>query len=191
MGVEKATLSINSKPLIRWAYDAATRFALRIYVSVHDEETITHYSPLLPPEATFVKDVYDGPRSALLALLSGFTSIEEETIAVIPTDSPFVSERVMTYMVSRAKGFDLVVPMWPDGKVEAIHAIYSRLRTTPILQHLWSEGTLEVKEIPKYARTLFVGTENLQELDPSLISLVDADTPGEFQSLRLISTGIH
>jgi molybdopterin-guanine dinucleotide biosynthesis protein A len=191
MGVEKAILSINSKPLIRWAYDAATRFAPRIYVSVHDEETIVHYSPLLPPEAVFVKDLYDGPRSALLALLSGFTSIKEETIAVIPTDSPFVSEKVMTYMVSKAKGFDLVLPMWPDGKVEAIHAIYSRPSTIPILQHLWSEGTLEVKEIPKHTRTLFIGTENLQELDPPLISLVDADTPSEFQFLRSISAGVQ
>ncbi len=191
MGVEKAILSINSKPLIRWAYDAATRFTPRIYVSVHDEETIIHYSPLLPPEATFVKDLYDGPRSALLALLSGFTSIEEETIAVIPTDSPFVSEKVMTYMASKAKGFDLVVPIWPDGKVEAIHAIYSRLRTTPILQHLWSEGILEVKEIPRYTRTLFIGTEDLQELDPTLVSLVDADTPSEFQTLKSISAGIQ
>ena len=186
MGEEKATLTIESKPLIRWAYDAATRFSHHIYVSIHDDNTLKRYKRLLPDQAIFVKDIHDGPRSALLALLSSFASITEETVAVMPVDSPFVDEKLMIQMLGRAKDFNLIIPMWPDGKLEAIHAVYARQNMTPTLQDLWSKGILELREIPRLTKTtLFIATEDLSESDAQLLSLRDADTPKEFDALKI------
>jgi hypothetical protein len=55
----------------------------------------------------------------------------------------------------------------------------------PVLEDLWKNATLEVWQIAKKSKkTLFMSTEILAELDPTLLSLQDADTPGEFESLK-------
>jgi molybdopterin-guanine dinucleotide biosynthesis protein A len=185
MGREKATLSIESKQLIGWAYEAANGFADHVYVSVHDGNGIDHLKPALPPETTYILDLYDNPRSVLLALLSSFRQMQEEHIAVLPVDSPFMNPNVMMRMVSSCREYDSVIPLWPDGKLEAIHAIYNRKTTLPVLEDLWKNTTLEVWQIAKKCKkTLFMSTEILAELDPSLLSLQDADTPVEFESLK-------
>ena len=120
MGREKATLSIESKQLIGWAYEAANGFADHVYVSVHDGNGIDHLKPALPPETTYILDLYDNPRSVLLALLSSFRQMQEEHIAVLPVDSPFMNPNVMMRMVSSCREYDSVIPLWPDGKLEAI-----------------------------------------------------------------------
>lgn len=185
MGREKATLTIESKPLITWAYDAAKGFADRVYISTHDNEGSNHLRPFLPPTTTYLIDLYDGPRSALLALLSSFRQIREENVAVIPVDSPFMNPELMSKMISRCEEYDSVIPLWPDGKLEAIHAVYNRVTVLPVLEDLWKSKTLELWQIPrKCKRTLFMSTESLAELDPFLLSLLDADTPEEFKALK-------
>jgi molybdopterin-guanine dinucleotide biosynthesis protein A len=185
MGREKATLTIESKPLVSWAYDAASRFADRVYVSTHDDKGVSRLRPMLPSETTYLLDLYDGPRSVLLALLSSFRQIHQEHVTVLPVDSPFMNPNVMTEMISKCKEFDLVIPQWPDGRLEAIHAVYNRKTILPVLEDLWKSKTLELWQIAKKSKkTLFISTETLAELDPSLLSLLDADTPGEFEALK-------
>jgi molybdopterin-guanine dinucleotide biosynthesis protein A len=185
MGKEKAILTIESKPLITWAYDAATRFADHVYISIHDDGGTSRLKSLLPPETIFLTDSYDSPRSVLLALLSCFRQIHEEHVAIFPVDSPFMSSYVMTKMISRSEQFDSVIPQWPDGKLEAIHAVYNRKTVLPLIEDLWKSKTLELWQIAKKCKkTLFISTESLAELDPSLLSLLDADTPEEFETLR-------
>ena len=184
MGREKSSLLIESRPLIAWAYQTACRFTSHVYISVHDSKMIGRLSPLLPANTTFLTDIYDGPRSVLLALLSCLTEVRENRVAVFPVDSPFIDKNLVMKMISRSHEFDLTIPIWPDGKLEIIHAIYNRQAVLPIIQDLWNEGTLELWQIPKRTRrTLFVATEELAELDTSLLSLRDADTPDEFDSL--------
>ncbi|MGA1974207.1 MAG: molybdenum cofactor guanylyltransferase [Conexivisphaerales archaeon] len=188
MGQEKATLMIKSRPLISWAYDAANRFTNHIYISSHDESMTNRFRPLLPADVVFIADLYDGPRSVLLALLSSFQSIKEEYIIVFPVDSPLIRPNLMAEMVSKSKEFDLVIPVWPDGKLEAIHAVYDREATLPVIRDLWHSRTLELWQIAKHAKkTLFISTERLAELDPGLVSLLDADTPDEFETLKSVA----
>jgi molybdopterin-guanine dinucleotide biosynthesis protein A len=190
MGREKATLTIESKPLISWAYDAARKFTDHVYVSTHDDRGADRLRLLLPPKTTYLLDLYDGPRSVLLALLSCFRQIHEEYIAVLPVDSPFMNPNVMMEMISKCQGYDLVIPLWPDGKLEAIHAVYNRMTTLPVLEDLWRIKTLELWQIAKRSRkTLFMSTENLAELDHPLLSLLDADTPEEFKALKEAKSG--
>jgi molybdopterin-guanine dinucleotide biosynthesis protein A len=192
MGREKATLTIESKPLVSWAYEAAKGFSDQIYVSTHDAKGAERLAPLLPPATTYILDLFDGPRSVLLALLSCFRQIHEEYIAVLPVDSPFMSPNVMAEMISKCQGYDLVIPLWPDGKLEAIHAVYNRKTTLPVLEELWRTQTLELWQIAKKSKkTLFMSTENLIELDQSLLSLLDADTPEEFEALRKARFGLN
>jgi molybdopterin-guanine dinucleotide biosynthesis protein A len=190
MGREKATLTIESRPLVRWAYEAANGFANQVYVSTHDDKGAERLSPLLPPRTAYLLDLFDGPRSVLLALLSCFRQIHEEYIAVLPVDSPFMNPNVMIEMISKCQGYDLVIPLWPDGNLEAIHAVYNRRTTLPVLEELWRTKTLELWQIAKRSRkTLFMSTENLAELDHTLLSLLDADTPEEFEALKEARSG--
>jgi molybdopterin-guanine dinucleotide biosynthesis protein A len=92
-------------------------------------------------------------------------------------------------MITKSTGFDLVIPIWPDGKLEAIHAVYNRKNIMPVLTDLWRNQTLELWRIAKNARrTLFVPTEELAETDPPLLSLLDADTAEEFEALTTAKT---
>jgi molybdopterin-guanine dinucleotide biosynthesis protein A len=186
---EKATLTIQSKSLIEWTFGAASEFTDRVYVSVHDNDMISRFRSLLPPRTEYIVDIQEGPRSVLLALLSSFPRIKEEYVAVIPVDSPLITPGTITTLVSKSKEFELVVPMWPDGKLEAIHAVYNREAILPTIQTLWSEGKLELREIPRRTKnTLFLSTETLSKEDPALLSLLDADTPEEFEMLKLART---
>ena len=185
MGREKATLVVESRPLVDWAYVAAKGFTDQVYISTHDERSTDYLRPWLPSGTTYLLDLYDGPRSVLLALLSCFRQIQEELIAVLPVDSPFMNPNVMIEMISKCQVYDLVIPIWPNGRLEAIHAVYNRETILPVLEDLWRDGILELRQIAKRAKkTLFISTENLAELDPSLLSLRDADTPEEFEALK-------
>lgn len=187
MGKDKAILEIDEKPLIGWAVGTIAKITDHIYVSVHDNQTAHHFQSLLRHEVTYIIDRYDGPRSVMLALLSSFSVIKERHVIVFPVDSPFLSTHLISAMTPKAPYFDLVIPMWPNGKIEVIHGIYDKETIFPIVETLWSEGTLDLQSLVRHTRTtLFLGTEQLAEADPMLLSLMDADTPEEFESLKSV-----
>ena len=83
----------------------------------------------------------------------------------------------------------MVIPAWPDGRLEAIHAVYNRKTILPVLEDLWQTKTLELWQVTKHAhKTLFLATEELAEVDPKLLSFLDADTPSEFKTLESIES---
>jgi len=178
-------MTIDSKPLIEWITRASAAITNRIYISVHDNQTASRFKAILPYNLTYLVDTFSSPRSVMLALASSFPQIKEQHIAVFPVDSPFVSPKLVRLMISKSPGYDLVIPMWPDGRIEAIHGIYDRKAASHAVEELWSKHKLDLQSLVRQThKALFIGTEELAESDPTLLSLLDADTPNEFELLR-------
>jgi len=192
MGTDKATMILNGKPLVSWVYENASKLGMKVYISVHDKTFVDKISHFVPDKANYLLDLHDGPRSPLLALLSSFSQIEEDYIAVFPVDSPFINADTIKNLFLNNKEFDAIIPTWPDGKTEQIHAIYSRKKILPILKELWAHQKLDLHEILKHTKTvLFIGTETLQKGDPQLLTLKDADTQQEFKILEYFAANTH
>jgi molybdopterin-guanine dinucleotide biosynthesis protein A len=188
MGSDKATLPFKGKPLIRWVYDAARRFTDKIYISIHDESSFQRLSNILPPDVRFIYD-NEGPRSVMLGLISSLPQIKEELVLILPTDSPLVDPAFLIRLAALATEYDAVIPMWPDGRIEAIHAAYRNSTTRVVVSQLWHNNTLELHKIPRsLSRVLFVGTETLNHTYSLTNSLIDADTPEELAALLSLQT---
>jgi molybdopterin-guanine dinucleotide biosynthesis protein A len=185
---DKTLLRLKGIPLIEWVFEAATKISNHIYISVHEHSKAEVFSKLLKGNVTYLVDDYDGPRSVLLGLLSSFRKIREDFVSIVPADSPFVKQEALEHIIRLIDGFDAAIPMWPDGRIEAIHATYRREAILPTLEKAWEQHTLELNELVKHIdRIAFVGTETFTTFDPLLTFLLDADTPTEFERLDVIA----
>lgn len=177
MGTDKTMMPFLGKPMYQHALASAQRTPYKIYVSVRDHRDAEKLRPLTP-NGQIIVDKANLPHSPLSGIVSTAQHINEQQTFVFPADSPIVNPDLVDYIFHFLNRFDCCVPMWPDGTVEAIHAAYNtQTLRTPIAPNI------EVRALPRLIKnTLFIGTETLKQIDETLISLKDIDTPQDLQS---------
>jgi len=59
------------------------------------------------------------------------------------------------------KGYDALVPRWPDGSLEPLHAVYSKKKTIPVIEELLKNGVRDVKSIFPQMKVCYLDAETL------------------------------
>ncbi len=141
---DKALARLSGKPLIVHDFESVNEVVDEIVICVNDETRKARYSKILSEyNIKDVKIVADEKISHIsgpnVAIHTGLKFIEAAYCFTLPCDMPMFKPAVIEYLFNNAKNCDVLVPMWPDGRLETLTAILktsSSLNITNALCHL-------------------------------------------------------
>lgn len=186
MGQSKAMLLFDGTPLITHVVaNLRPLFADIVVVAAPGQEL-----PSLP--ATVVRDdvAYQGPVGGICY---GLAAAAADVCFVTACDSAFLSQRLISHLVSQIPDYDVVVPHWQD-RLQPLHAVYRR-RLLPIVREQLSRGELRVVSLFDKVRTRTIDEAEIRRFDPEGLSFFNMNTPEDYalavQRLRAIECKVE
>jgi molybdopterin-guanine dinucleotide biosynthesis protein A len=166
MAVDKAALPVAGVP-------GATRIA-RLLDSLCEEVLLVGGSP--PPGAPGrpVPDE-DGPRSALLGVVSALAAAAAPRVLVVATDLPLLSPDLLLALVALPPA-DAVVPRTPDG-AHPLCGLYTREAVLPVARANLAAGRLALSAVLDAVDTAWLEGAELALVDPDGSALLNANHP--------------
>ena len=178
-GQDKGVLELAGKPLIRRVVDAVAGLVDEVVVVTNSEERIARYAEVMGGGVRFVVDVCEA-RSPLIGALSGFGAARGEYSLLLPFDTPFVSGAVVSLLFELCEGRAAVIPRWPNGYIEPLHAVYQTRLALEAAEGAVAEGRLQVRALIERLRGVrYVSTMVVQQLDPGLLTFFNVNTPAD------------
>ena len=172
MGSNKAFLKYGDTTFIEHQVMMLSKIFDEIILSANDANIYT--SLKLP----VVSDVIPG-KGPLSGICAGLKSATSSHAFVIACDMPFVDEKLILYLKSQINGYDVVVPKTSRG-LEPMHAFYSKNCIQP-MYHCIEEGRLRIIDFFSEVKVKIVDEKEFAGLDASLQSLVNLNTPEEYE----------
>ncbi len=121
LGRSKALETINGRILIEHVIERLKPLTDDILVVTSQEQcnlSVTY------KEETLI-DLYPD-KGPLGGIYTGLLASRSSRSLVVACDMPFLNIELLHYMVKQSRDFDVVVPRLEDGKLEPLHAIYSK-----------------------------------------------------------------
>jgi molybdopterin-guanine dinucleotide biosynthesis protein A len=176
MGTPKAMLPFDGEPLIVHVVGALHRLFDEIVVVAAPEQDL----PAMP--VTLVHDdvSYQGPVGGLCY---GLRAATREICFATSCDSAFLNEGLISHLVSRIPGHDVVAPLW-EGRLQPLHAVYRR-SVLPRLEEQLSRGELRLVSLFDRVPTLTIEEDEIRRFDPEGLSFFNMNTPQDYdEALR-------
>ena len=98
-GRDKAAYHLGEKPLIRHVTDKIVEIVDKIVVVTNSIDQKKTLERLLNPKIEVVIDKYEG-ESALVGAYTGFGQVKSQYSLLLSCDTPFISQKIMTYLFS-------------------------------------------------------------------------------------------
>jgi molybdopterin-guanine dinucleotide biosynthesis protein A len=104
---------------------------------------------------------------------------------LLPVDTPLVKVEMIQILVELRAGHGAVVPSWPSGNVEPLHAVYRS-------EHAYAQGLKALEEgkrrmqdlLDALHNVLYVSTLVLEKYDPELKTFVNFNTEEDLRRLE-------
>jgi molybdopterin converting factor small subunit len=97
---------------------------------------------------------------------------------VTACDSAFLNPRLVSYLVSQAAEYDIVVPHW-EGRFQPLHAVYRR-SVLPHLEEQLARNELRPVYLFDKVRTRTVREDEIRRFDPDGSSFFNMNTPEDY-----------
>ena len=138
MGRDKATFMIGEKALVNRVYDEAVKVFKEVII------ISSHHESLSGIDAPIYKDMLpiQGP---IVGIVSALMYASNPYVFVFACDMPFISEESIRYMISEAKGEDLIIPKTKGG-YEPLYAIYGKSCMAHLFK-LIEHGRLLIRDV--------------------------------------------
>lgn len=182
MGRNKALLPLGDRMMVRRIVDAIAEIADEVVVVVSGRQDPEEYRRVLPPTVRLTADTAE-QQSPVVGISSGLSALTSEYACVLSCDVPFVKPMVLDYLFKRAEGEDAAIPIWPDGLIEPLQAVY---RVEPT--RLAAKEAVEADElkntdmIKRLERVKYVSVEELRAFDKELLSFFNVNTLDEYRT---------
>jgi molybdopterin-guanine dinucleotide biosynthesis protein A len=179
-GQDKGVLELGGKPLIRCVTDVVGSLVDEVVVVTNSRERVVRYSEVIGG-VRFVVDVCES-RSPLIGALTGFGVARGEYSLLLPFDTPFVSGEVVSLLFELCQGRAAVIPRWPNGYIEPLHAVYRTGLALEAAEGAVAEGRLQVRALIERLRGVrYVSTLVVRQLDPELLTFFNVNTPADLE----------
>jgi molybdopterin-guanine dinucleotide biosynthesis protein A len=180
-GQDKGVLELSHKPLIRHVVDAVSPVVDETVVVTNSQERVAKYAKLTRSDVKFAVDVCEF-RSPLVGALTGFGVAHGEYSLLLPVDTPFVSREVVSLLFELCLNRMAVIPRWPNGHIEPLHAVYHTCQALEAAKCAVAEEKLNVRAmIEKLRGVRYVSTLVVQQLDPELRTFFNINTPADLE----------
>ena len=188
---DKALAELAGKSLLVHAVENVQGVVDEVAVCVNDQQRKEKYADLL--EKHGLKDIrivvdeqIRGISGPTLAIMSGLKAIQADYCLTLPCDMPFLQPKVAEYIFNQAEGFQVVVPMWPNGRLETLMMVLERPSALEITETLCLLNRPRSDDIPRGAsKTLLVSpVKEIKNVDPELKSFININSRQDLKSLQ-------
>ena len=176
-GKDKGMVTLAGEPLISHVVDAIRKIVDETIIVTSSCERAAKYEEIIPGSVKFIEDIgkSNGP---LIGALTGFGVASGKYAIVLPFDTPFVSREVVSLLFELCKDRSAVIPRWPNGQIEPLHAIYQVQLAITAAETAVAVGRLDMRGmIERMHGVRFVSTIALQEFDHELKFFFNINTP--------------
>ncbi|MCW3982862.1 MAG: molybdenum cofactor guanylyltransferase [Candidatus Bathyarchaeota archaeon] len=192
---DKALAEIDGTPLLVHVIKNLRDIVDEVAVCTNTKDRQTTYAKTLETygvdNVEFVLDPQNSPvKGPLLAIKSGLDAVSADYCLTVSVDMPCLKPTVADFMFNIAAGFDVAVPMWPDGKLETLLAVLKRETCLEITETLLALKQSRADTIFRGARSLLLVSplEEIIKLDPDLKSFININTKDDLNNLPKRST---
>jgi len=192
---DKALAKIDGKPLLLHVIENLKNCVDKIVICVNNKQRIDLYKKSLDNHTVenleFVVDQecvrVKGP---LLAITSGLQAVEAKYFLVVPTDMPFIQPEVANYLINACDGYEVTVPMWPDGTVETLFTVLEKESCIETTKTLCTLGKSNADTIFRAAAKLHLVSpiKKISNLDPELRSFININSQNDLERPKTRST---
>ena len=189
MGKPKQFLDFRGTPLIARVASRLAKAVDEVVVAINRGDNEVIYKQHLPESTLIVKDEVD-IQAPLVGFCSGLKPVKSPYTFVTSCDAPFVNPKVVDELFRRVEGADAALPIWPNGILEPLHAVYHTTRTLDAACRCVEAGRFKNLSILNYFRDVrYVNVEELRNLDPELLTFFNINTVEDYQhALKLAYT---
>jgi molybdenum cofactor guanylyltransferase len=188
---DKVLAPIFGKPLLVHAVENVREVVDEIAICVNEEKRKLQYTKILKEHginnANLVVDQkFDHLGGPLVAILTGLKSVNAEYCITLPGDMPFVQPKVIEYMFDQVKSSRVVVPMWPNGRLETLFMALERKSTLEIAETLCLLGRPRSDDMIRGALNVIFASNfgEINVIDPELKSFVNINSPEDLTLLQ-------
>ncbi|MDR2708147.1 MAG: molybdenum cofactor guanylyltransferase [Nitrososphaerota archaeon] len=186
---DKALILFEDKPFLVHAIENVRGTVDEVIVCVNDENRKEKYRKVLESYSLSAKIVVDektevgGP---MRAIFTGLKTTHANHCLIIPCDMPFIKTNVIEYLFNTSKNFDVVMPMWPNGKLETLFMILKHSQGWEIVQTLCQLYRSHVDDIPRAAAKVLLPSpvKDIKNLDPELKSFININCQKDLEKLQ-------
>jgi molybdenum cofactor guanylyltransferase len=188
---DKALAPLFGKPLLIHAVENIREVVDEIVVCVNDEKRKAQDAKVLKEYGLEnVKLVVDekcyhlgGP---LVAIFTGLKSVDADYCITLPGDMPLMQPKVAKYMFDKAKKALVVVPMWPNGRLETLNMVLQKTSALQIAQTLCLLGRPRSDDLIRGALNVFFAATvgEISSFDAELKSFVNINSREDLAKLQ-------
>ncbi|HET8524133.1 MAG TPA: molybdenum cofactor guanylyltransferase [Thermomicrobiales bacterium] len=191
MGTDKALLSLRpgDPPFLAATRDRVRAISDDVFVIATNRPQYAQFGMPLVQDA-----VPEG--GALGGILTALRHARHDHCLVIPCDLPFLNLRLLTWMASQPRDYDVLIPYLPGESrqghgyiYQTLHAIYGRACLPAIEEHL-TTGRKQVIGFFDEVYVRRIDESTVRSFDPDLRSFFNANTPEALASARAIAAEI-
>ncbi|EKQ54088.1 MAG: molybdopterin-guanine dinucleotide biosynthesis protein A [Methanobacterium sp. Maddingley MBC34] len=192
MGQDKGLMVLDGTPMIIHTLETVEEIVDEIILVLRDKKQLDLYekcvndiktqNPNLNTEIRLVTDI-EIDQGPLFGIYTGLSQIKSEGALVLPCDSPFISSYFVNkiFKLSKESGVQAMVPVWPDGLTEPLHAYYLS-ECIPVIQNQLKKGFRNVKSLLEQINVVYI---DVRSLDPEKKSFINLNRPEDmFTSLK-------
>ncbi len=186
-GQDKGVLELANKPLIKHVVDAVSPVVDETIIITSSRERIRKYSKVIAADVKFALDVGKS-QSPLIGALTGFGCAHGKYSLLLPFDTPFVSREVVALLFELCLNKAAVIPRWPNGHIEPLHAVYQTEPALEAARTAVAEGKFNVRAmIEKLRGVRYISTLVIQQLDSDLRTFININTSADLKKTMVMA----
>lgn len=184
IGAEKALLDLGGRPLIQRSVDRLFLVADEVIVVARDQSQADLLRKIVPG-ARLACDRVSG-YGPVAGVLSGMAAARGRYAAAVGCDLPFLNTAVIERLFDLAGGYEGVVPVHKNGKLEPLHAVYDAKKMEEACEHALKTGVRRISAPASELKARLLPVESLRDLDPDLLTLFNVNTCQDLEEARQI-----
>jgi molybdopterin-guanine dinucleotide biosynthesis protein A len=188
---DKALVRLLGKPLLIHAVENVREVVEEVVICVNNENRKVQYAEILKNHRVKnVRLLIDEPCNHLsgpiAGILTGLIATDADYCFTLPSDMPFLQPKVVDYMFNSAKETRVVVPIWPNGRLETLTMVLKRPDTLEIAKTLCMLGRPRSDDIIRGALNVFLISivGKIQTFDPELKSFININSQEDLFRLQ-------
>jgi len=140
--------------------------------------------PSLSSEAKVVVDLYPG-KGALGGIYTGMMASSSFHNLIVACDMPFLNSSLLRYLMQVSDGYDAIIPRDKEGRLEPLHALYSKNCLNPIERQI-QQANLKIDGFLGQVKVRYVEEAETKQFDPDHLSFFNINTPADLRRARAI-----
>lgn len=175
MGEDKSRLRIGGQTFVGRIAEALNAVTGRVRLVSSRSDACEH-------GLTVIRDAHEG-LGALGGIHAALAACESRWAFVVSCDLPFVTGELLERLTSlRLRGEpEAVAPVQPDGLRQPLCALYAAKPCLPLAEELIRAGELRPRSLLSKARTLWVGFDELSDLEGSALFFRNVNTRDDYR----------